>query len=77
MRLKALKLVLVLMLCRYTGNLDIVAWQSAHEEGIDPYVDREVPEEQPVAPSPTWPVLTPAGVLPSVDIEQEAVRRHV
>ena len=41
----AIALPLVLMLCRKSNSLDIIAWQNMREEGTLPYMDREVPEE--------------------------------
>lgn len=68
-------LVLVLMMCRHAGNLDIASWQSAREEGIEPYVDLAVPEE--VESHSHWPTLTPSGIRPEVDPEELMHRAHV
>ncbi len=68
-------LVLVLMLCQKAGNLDIASWQDSREEGWSPFVDREVPEE--IEPPADWPSLTPAGVRPKVDDEEELYRTNV
>ena len=68
-------LVLVLMLCQRSGNLDIANWQNSREEGWQPYVDREVPEE--FDEESHWPSLTPAGVRPEVDPESELYRTNV
>ena len=68
-------LALILVLCRNSGNLDLVTWQTVREEGCSPYVDREIPEEK--APEEHWPVLTPAGGPPEVDPQQEPHRSHV
>jgi NADH-quinone oxidoreductase subunit K len=68
-------LVLFLMLCKRSGNLDIVNWQSVREEGHPGYVDREIPEQS--EEKETWPSLTPAGVQPELDPEQQMHRTHV
>lgn len=71
-----LALVLFLMLCRYSGNLDVASWQAAREEGVPPFIDSAVPEErQPEKEQ--WPKLTPAGVQPEVDPEDLMHRTHV
>lgn len=71
----AIALVLILMLCRHAGNLDIASWQAAREEGLPAYVDHEVPEEQ--IPEDHWPTLTPAGIQPEVDQEDQLYRTNV
>lgn len=68
-------LALILALCRRAGNLDLATWQHVREEGQPKYVDREIPEE--VIPAEHWPVLTPAGVQPQRDPQQEMHRSHV
>jgi NADH-quinone oxidoreductase subunit K len=71
----AIALVLILMLCKSAGNLDIAVWQRIRESGTPPFVDREVPAED--APIDHWPTLTPAGVEPAVDPREERYRSHV
>ena len=68
-------LALILMLCRTAGNLDVIAWQNVRESGRKPYVDRNIPEE--TVEEPVWPSLTPAGVRPEQDPQQERYRSHV
>lgn len=68
-------LALVLMLCRHTGNLDVVSWQQVREDGVKAYQDREVPED--LDPEEHWPSLTPAGREPQVDPEEQWYRSHV
>jgi NADH-quinone oxidoreductase subunit K len=68
-------MALFLMLCRKSGNLDIVNWQNSREEGTLPYLDREVPEE--TFDDQLWPSLTPAGVEPQVDPEERLHRTNV
>jgi NADH-quinone oxidoreductase subunit K len=68
-------LALVLILCQRAGNLDIAFWQSLREEGHPGYVDKEVPEQR--ADEMVWPRLTPAGIEPQVEPEEELYRSHV
>ncbi len=68
-------LALVLMLCKYAGNLDIVSWQNCREAGIEPYVDHEVPAEEIVESE--WPGLSPAGVEPQYKPEEHMYRTNV
>lgn len=68
-------LALIVVLCQRGGSLDIVLWQQLREEDQPAYVDREIPEEEEAAVE--WPQLTPAGVEPEVDIEQQMHRSHV
>jgi NADH-quinone oxidoreductase subunit K len=58
----ALALALILMLKRWTGQLDMVGWQRLREENVPPHVDHEIPEIG--AERPEWPSLTRAGVRP-------------
>jgi NADH-quinone oxidoreductase subunit K len=69
-------LVLVLMLCQRSGNLDIVSWQTNREEGLPPFVDQEVPEELADDPE-QWPTLSPAGVKPEHDPDEHMYRTNV
>jgi NADH-quinone oxidoreductase subunit K len=68
-------LALFLMLARQTGRLDIALWQDLREEGQPPFVDREVPEER--VEDQVWPTLTPAGIQPELDEEEELHRSRV
>ena len=68
-------LALVLMLGRASGSLDVTVWQRIRESGVEPYVDREVPEE--LTAEPTWPALTPAGVEPTLNPRDQGYRSHV
>lgn len=68
-------LALILALCRTAGNLDVIAWQRVREEGSHAHVDREVPEE--AFEEESWPVLTPAGIRPEKDPQEERYRSHV
>ena len=71
----AIALVLVLVLFRRSGKLDIAAWQEMREENQPPFVDRDVSE--PPEAKPVWPHLTPAGVAPPKDEEELLHRTHV
>ncbi len=68
-------LALVLMLAKRAGNLDIAHWQNCREDGVHPYVDQEVPED--ITPTDEWPALTPAGVEPESEPEQQMHRTNV
>lgn len=68
-------LALILMLCKKVGSLDIVLWQSIREDSCSKYIDREVPED--TLETDIWPTLTPAGIQPEVDPEEELYRTHV
>jgi len=68
-------LALVLMIAKQAGNLDIVNWQHCREEGLDPYVDHEVPEDD--QQTEQWPRLTPAGVQPKQKPEEHMYRTNV
>jgi NADH-quinone oxidoreductase subunit K len=71
----AIALALVLMLFRRSGNLDIVFWHQLREENQQPYVDQQVPEER--EEEPLWPRLSPAGIEPRRNEEEEIHRSHV
>jgi NADH-quinone oxidoreductase subunit K len=68
-------LALIVVLCQRGGSLDITVWQQLREEGQPAYVDREIPDERVAAPE--WPELTPAGIEPEIDIEEQMHRSHV
>jgi NADH-quinone oxidoreductase subunit K len=68
-------LALIMMLFHKSGTLDVVFWQDLREEGQPAYVDREVPE-QPAAER-HWPVLTPAGVEPEINLQEQLHRRRI
>ena len=68
-------LALVLMLAKRAGNLDIVSWQHCREDGLVPYVDQEVPEDE--VATQEWPELTPAGVQPELNPEEHMHRTNV
>ena len=71
----AVGLVLVLQAFARTGRLDAAAWQSLREDTLSRSVDRELPAVDTVPP--TFPRLTPAGVLPAADEDDLLQREHV
>jgi NADH-quinone oxidoreductase subunit K len=71
----AIAMTLILALARRTNKLDVMGWQDLREEGLPPYVDREVPEQR--EPPPAWPALQPAGVQPPVDQQEQLYRSGV
>lgn len=68
-------LALIVVLYQRGGSLDIVLWQQLREEGQSAYVDREIPDEPVITPD--WPRLTPAGIEPEIDVEEQMHRSHV
>lgn len=71
----AIGLALILMLHRQSGSLDIVFWQNEREENQPAYVDQKIPEER--EEEQIWPTLTPAGIRPEVDEEEQLQRSRV
>jgi NADH-quinone oxidoreductase subunit K len=71
----AIGLALVLMLFLKSGTLDVVFWQDLREEGQPGFVDSKIPEER--VEDRVWPRLTPAGVAPEVNEEQQLHRSRV
>lgn len=71
----AIALALVLMLFQRRGGLDIAAWDSLRESNLPAYADHELPEV--AEPQPKWPHLTPSGIEPKIDDEEETHRSHV
>ena len=68
-------LALILMLYHKSGTLDMAFWQDMREDGQPAFIDRGVPEER--AADRVWPTLTPAGVEPEVDEEEQLHRSNV
>ena len=68
-------LALVLMLFHQSHSLDMAFWQDLREEGHPAFVDREVPES--LSEERAWPTLTPAGLEPDVDQDEQAYRSRV
>jgi NADH-quinone oxidoreductase subunit K len=70
-----LALALILMLFHKSGTLDMAFWQDLREPGQPSFVDHHVPEEQ--TKEQVWPSLTPAGIEPEVDQDEELHRSRV
>ena len=71
----SIALALILMVFHKSGTLDIAFWQDMREGGQPAFVDHRVPEEQ--AEDRLWPTLTPAGVEPEVDEDEQLHRSKV
>jgi NADH-quinone oxidoreductase subunit K len=71
----AIGLALILMLARQTQKLDLALWQDTREAGQPAFVDHNVPEER--EEDKVWPTLTPAGIRPEVDPEEQLHRSRV
>ena len=71
----AVALALVLMLYRQSETLDLAFWQDGRESGQPRHVDRQIPEE--TREDRLWPTLTPAGVAPEEDTQQQLHRPQV
>jgi NADH-quinone oxidoreductase subunit K len=71
----AIALALILMLCRRVGSLDVTQWQQIREAGTAPFVDVEIPEEK--LADEHWPTLTPAGIEPEPNLQEQLYRSHV
>ena len=71
----AIGLALILMLFRMSGKLDIAFWQNVREEGQAGFVDKKIPEEP--RDDKVWPRLTPAGVEPELDQDEQLHRSRV
>ena len=68
-------LALVLMLFHQSQSLDMACWQQLREDGQPAFVDRELPEE--ASAERAWPTLTPAGLEPDVDQDEQRYRSRV
>jgi len=68
-------MALILMLAQRAGSLDTAAWQDLREEGQPAFLDRQVPEER--TEDRLWPRLTPAGLEPRRDPDEELHRQRV
>jgi NADH-quinone oxidoreductase subunit K len=68
-------LALVMMLFQQSKTLDIAFWQDLRDDGRPRFVDRRIPEE--FAEEPVWPSLTPAGLQPALDQDEELHRSQI
>ena len=71
----AIAMALILMLAQRSGKLDSVVWQDLREPDQPAFVDREVPEHREAEPD--WPTLTPSGIRPPPNVEQDLHRPRV
>jgi NADH-quinone oxidoreductase subunit K len=71
----AIALALLLMVVRTTETLDMASLHQLREDNQPAFVDLEVPEE--TAEEQIWPTLTPAGIEPVHDPEEELHRTKV
>jgi len=72
----AIALAIVLTLFHRSGKLDIAVWQQLREEDQPPYVDHDLSnlERRPLV---RWPKLTPAGIEPEPDLDEDTHRTHI
>jgi NADH-quinone oxidoreductase subunit K len=68
-------MALVMMLFQKSGTLDIAFWQDLRDEGLPRFVDRRIPEEHDE--EPVWPDLTPAGLQPILDEDEQLHRSQI
>jgi len=71
----SLALALVLMLFHKSGTLDMAFWQDMREGGQPAFVDHHVPETR--VEDRVWPTLTPAGIEPEVDQDEQLHRSRI
>ena len=70
-----LALALILMLFHKSGTLDMAFWQDMREDVLPGFVDRQIPEEQ--VKDRVWPTLSPAGVEPETDPDEQSHRSNI
>jgi NADH-quinone oxidoreductase subunit K len=68
----AIAMALVMLLVQRSGKLDALWWQDLREATQPAFVDQAVPEER--LADEHWPKLTPAGIEPVHDIDEELHR---
>ncbi|MDP6445285.1 MAG: NADH-quinone oxidoreductase subunit NuoK [Pirellulaceae bacterium] len=71
----AIALAMILMLFQKSGTLDMTFWQDLREPGRPAFRDDRLPEES--VEDRVWPSLTPAGVEPAEDLEEQLHRSRV
>jgi NADH-quinone oxidoreductase subunit K len=71
----AIALALVVALYQRSGTLDIAFWHDLREDSLPAYADHEVPEV--VDETPHWPILTPSGLEPQHNVDEETHRATV
>lgn len=68
-------LALILMLFHQSGSLDMAFWQDLREDDQPAFVDHKIPEDEDA--DRIWPTLTPAGVEPEVDPDEQLHRSKI
>jgi NADH-quinone oxidoreductase subunit K len=68
-------MALVMMLFQKSNTLDIAFWQDLREEGEPRFIDREIPEQAEA--ERVWPTLTPAGLRPDLDEDEQLHRSQI
>ena len=68
-------LALVLMLFHQSGSLDMAFWQDLREDNQPAFVDHKVPEDDDR--DRVWPTLTPTGIEPEVDPDEQLHRTKI
>jgi len=63
------------MLFHQSGSLDMAFWQDLREDNQPAFVDHKVPEDD--AGERIWPSLTPAGIEPEVDLDEQLHRTKI
>jgi len=71
----AIALAVVLTLFHKSGSLDIALWQQLRKENQPAYHDLDASEARPEETH--WPKLTPSGIEPEHDLEEDTYRTHV
>ena len=72
----AIALALVVTLYQRSGSLDIAFWHDLREDSLPAYADQEIPEVVDETPH-HWPTLTPSGLEPKHNLEEETHRSGV
>ena len=72
----AIMLALVVALYQRSGTLDIAFWHDLREENLPAYTDQEIPEVVDDTPH-HWPILTPSGLEPKHNVDEETHRTNV
>ena len=68
-------LALILMLFHQSSSLDMAFWQDLREGDQPAFVDQKVPEDDDRAR--VWPTLTPAGIEPEVEPDEQLHRSKI
>ncbi len=72
----AIALALVVALYQRSGSLDIAFWHDLREDSLPAYTDHEIPAVVDETPH-HWPELTPSGLEPQHNVEEETHRAIV